>query len=90
MIFGQLFEPLFSTYCDLLSCEETGEAVLIDPVIVAVARDVAELGRLGLSLAFTLETHIDADPIMLDLRTNVIASTNSGVLTIVGQHLFLL
>ncbi|MCJ7838462.1 MAG: MBL fold metallo-hydrolase, partial [Burkholderiales bacterium] len=35
MIFRQLFEPLSSTYTYLLGCEETGQAVLIDPVIVA-------------------------------------------------------
>ena len=36
MIFRQLFEPLSSTYTYLLGCEETGQAVLIDPVIVAI------------------------------------------------------
>ena len=63
MIFRQLFEPLSSTYTYLLGCEETGQAVLVDPVMVAVERDLAELDRLGLRLAFTLETHIHADHI---------------------------
>jgi glyoxylase-like metal-dependent hydrolase (beta-lactamase superfamily II) len=63
MIFRQLFEPLSSTYTYLLGCEETGLAVLIDPVIVAVERDLAEVTRLGLSLAYTLDTHIHADHI---------------------------
>lgn len=63
MIFRQLFEPLSSTYTYLLGSEETGDAVLIDPVIVAVDRDLAELGRLGLQLTWTLETHIHADHI---------------------------
>lgn len=63
MIFRQLFEPLSSTYTYLLGCEETGQAVLIDPVIVAVERDLTELRRLGLTLACTLETHIHADHI---------------------------
>jgi sulfur dioxygenase len=61
MIFRQLFEPLSSTYSYLLDCEETGRAISIDPVIVAVKRDLANHGCLGLSLAFTLETHIHAD-----------------------------
>ncbi|MDP1610938.1 MAG: MBL fold metallo-hydrolase [Sulfuritalea sp.] len=61
MIFRQLFEPLSSTYTYLLGCEETGLAVLIDPVIVAVERDLAELTRLGLTLAYTVDTHIHAD-----------------------------
>lgn len=63
MIFRQLFEPLSSTYTYLLGCEETGQAVLIDPVIVAIERDWAEVARLGLTLAYTLETHIHADHI---------------------------
>lgn len=63
MIFRQLFEPLSSTYTYLLACEETGQAVLVDPVITMVERDLAELYRLGLSLAWTLDTHIHADHI---------------------------
>ena len=63
MIFRQLFEPLSSTYTYLLGCEETGRAVLIDPVIVAMERDLAEIRRLGLTLAYTLDTHIHADHI---------------------------
>lgn len=68
MIFRQLFEPLSSTYTYLLGCEETGQAVLIDPVIVAIDRDWAEVNRLGLSLAYTLETHIHADHITAALE----------------------
>ena len=52
MIFRQLFEPLSSTYTYLLGCEETGQAVLIDPVVVAIDRDLAEVGRLGLTLVY--------------------------------------
>jgi sulfur dioxygenase len=61
MIFRQLFEPLSSTYTYLLGCEETGLAVLIDPVIITIERDLAELNRLGLTLAYSLDTHIHAD-----------------------------
>jgi len=68
MIFRQLFEPLSSTYTYLLGCAETGHAVLIDPVIVAVERDLAELEQLGLTLACTLETHIHADHITAALE----------------------
>ena len=63
MIFRQLFEPLSSTYTYLLGCETTGQAVLIDPVINSVERDLAELQRLGLRLVCTLDTHIHADHI---------------------------
>lgn len=63
MIFRQLFEPLSCTYTYLLGCEETRQAILIDPVIAAKDRDLAELKRLGLTLAYTLDTHIHADHI---------------------------
>ena len=63
MIFRQLFEPLSSTYTYLLGCEETGQAVLIDPVFVSMERDLAEISRLGLTLAYSLDTHIHADHI---------------------------
>lgn len=63
MIFRQLFEPVSSTYTYLLGCEDTGQAVLIDPVINAIERDLQEVSRLGLTLAYTLDTHIHADHI---------------------------
>lgn len=73
MIFRQLFEPLSSTYTYLLGCEETGQAILIDPVVVAMDRDLAEVSRLGLTLAYTVDTHIHADHITaaLDLKRAV-------------------
>ena len=36
---------------------------MIDPVIVATDRDLAQINRLGLTLAYTLETDIHADHI---------------------------
>ena len=68
MIFRQLFEPLSSTYTYLLGCEDTRQAVLIDPVLPAWERDLAEVRNLGLTLAWTLETHIHADHITSALR----------------------
>lgn len=68
MIFRQLFEPLSSTYTYLLGCKETGQAVLIDPVIPTMDRDLAEIARLGLNLAYTLDTHIHADHITAALH----------------------
>jgi sulfur dioxygenase len=68
MIFRQLFEPLSSTYTYLLGCEETGQAVLIDPVIAAMDRDLAEVKRLGLTLSYSLDTHIHADHITAALE----------------------
>ncbi|HWL27463.1 MAG TPA: MBL fold metallo-hydrolase, partial [Burkholderiaceae bacterium] len=63
MIFRQLYEPLSSTYTYLLGDEQTGQAMLIDPVVSAMERDMAELHRLGLKLAYTVDTHIHADHI---------------------------
>ncbi|MFA7594035.1 MAG: MBL fold metallo-hydrolase [Thiohalobacteraceae bacterium] len=61
MLFKQLFEPISSTYTYLLGCKETGQAILIDPVLPAWQRDLAELSALNLKLAYTLDTHIHAD-----------------------------
>lgn len=68
MIFRQLFEPLSSTYTYLLGCEKTGQALLIDPVIVSIDRDLAEISRLGLKLAYSVDTHIHADHITAALE----------------------
>ena len=61
MIFRQLFEPSSSTYTYLVACGRTREAVLIDPVIETVERDLQLLEELGLTLKYTVETHIHAD-----------------------------
>ena len=73
MIFRQLFESLSNTYTYLLGCEETGHAMLIDPVITSTDRDLAEIRRLGLNLVYSLETHIHADHITaaLELKKKV-------------------
>ena len=63
MIFRQLFEPVSSTYTYLLGCEESGRAVLIDPVINSIDRDLQVLQQLNLTLAYTVDTHIHADHI---------------------------
>jgi glyoxylase-like metal-dependent hydrolase (beta-lactamase superfamily II) len=63
MIFRQLFEPLSSTYTYLVGCEETGAAMLIDPVVNAMERDLAVLSQLGLRLEYTVDTHVHADHI---------------------------
>ena len=68
MLFRQLFEPLSCTYTYLLGCEETGEALLIDPVVNSIERDLAAVASLGLKLAWTLETHIHADHITAALH----------------------
>lgn len=61
MIFRQLFEPQSSAYTYLLGCDDSREAVLIDPVLETVDRDLQLLDELGLTLRYTVETHIHAD-----------------------------
>ena len=68
MIFRQLFEPVSSTYTYLLACETTGQAMLIDPVVNAIDRDLHMLQSLRLTLALTLDTHIHADHITAALH----------------------
>jgi len=61
LVFRQLFDPTSSTYTYLLGDSVTGEAVLIDPVFEQVRRDAALIAELGLTLLWTLETHVHAD-----------------------------
>lgn len=63
MFFKQLFEESSSTYTYLLACTETGAAALIDPVIETVERDLDVMRDAGLTLGYTIETHIHADHI---------------------------
>jgi len=68
MIFRQMFEPESSTYTYLLACHDRGEAVLVDPVVETIERDLGVLQQLGLRLAYTLETHVHADHISASCR----------------------
>jgi len=61
MLFKQLLEPDSSTYTYLLSCPDTGITALIDPVLDTVERDLALLQQLGLTLTYTIDTHVHAD-----------------------------
>lgn len=61
MIFRQLMEPDSSTFTYLLGCPETGQAILVDPVLDTIDRDLGVLHELGLKLVYTLDTHHHAD-----------------------------
>ncbi len=61
MLFRQLFDRESCTYTYLLADEESGDAVLIDPVRELIDRDVQTLQELGLTLRYTLDTHVHAD-----------------------------
>lgn len=57
----QLFDAQTSTYSYLLWDEASLEAALIDSVDTQIERDLALIKELGLTLKYTLETHIHAD-----------------------------
>jgi sulfur dioxygenase len=61
LIFRQLFDPPSSTYTYLLADGNGGQAVIIDPVFEQVRRDAALIDELGLTLVYSLETHVHAD-----------------------------
>jgi glyoxylase-like metal-dependent hydrolase (beta-lactamase superfamily II)/rhodanese-related sulfurtransferase len=61
MFFRQLFDPASSTLSYLIADDASHEAVLIDPVVEQAERDVRLLREHGLTLKYTLETHVHAD-----------------------------
>jgi sulfur dioxygenase len=80
IIFYQLYESQSSTYTYLLGDPETKSAVLIDPVIEKVDRDLKLLSELGLRLEYVLDTHVHADHISSagELRKRTGAKTAAG------------
>ncbi len=76
----QLFEPETSTYTYLLADPVTKDAILIDPVLSQVERDLKLIAELGFTLRYVLETHIHADHITGagELRKRTGAQTVSG------------
>ncbi|MEH1910499.1 MAG: FAD/NAD(P)-binding protein [Nostoc sp.] len=63
MLFRQLFDKESSTYTYLIADPESKTAILIDPVLEQVERDLQILQQLGLTLSYCVETHIHADHI---------------------------
>ena len=61
MIFRQLYDPETSTYTHRLADEASREAVLLDPVLEQLERDLQLIRELDLTLICTLETHVHAD-----------------------------
>ena len=63
MIFRQLFDDATWTYTYLIADPKTKEAVFIDPVNTHVDEYIALLEQEGLTLKYSLETHVHADHI---------------------------
>eukprot|EP00490_Sorites_sp_Unknown_P012611 CAMPEP_0114668828 /NCGR_PEP_ID=MMETSP0191-20121206/36938_1 /TAXON_ID=126664 /ORGANISM="Sorites sp." /LENGTH=418 /DNA_ID=CAMNT_0001922841 /DNA_START=33 /DNA_END=1289 /DNA_ORIENTATION=+ len=59
----QLFDEESSTFTYLVSCGETKEAVLIDPVLEQKDRDLKLIKDLDLTLRYVVNTHCHADHI---------------------------
>jgi sulfur dioxygenase len=77
----QLFDAESST-CTYILSAANGEAAIIDPVERHCERDLAHLRRLGLRLAYALETHAHADHVTSSGRlrelTGALACAPSG------------
>lgn len=63
LYFQQLFEKESSTYTYLLADKNSKDAIIIDPVIETLNRDIKLIEELGFKLKFILETHVHADHI---------------------------
>jgi len=63
IIFRQLFDGRTWTYTYILGDLETKEAILIDPVLETVDRDLKIVSDLGLTLKLAINTHVHADHI---------------------------
>ena len=63
LIFRQMFEQESSTFTYLLADSQSREAIIIDPVLETVERDLKQIQELGLKLKYVLDTHVHADHI---------------------------
>ena len=63
MLFRQMLDRQTSTYTYLIADLEQKAAILIDPVLEQVERDLKQLAELELTLRYCIETHIHADHI---------------------------
>uniref|UniRef100_A0A1A8SJ34 Persulfide dioxygenase ETHE1, mitochondrial n=1 Tax=Nothobranchius rachovii TaxID=451742 RepID=A0A1A8SJ34_9TELE len=63
LLFRQLFEEESCTYTYLLADTETREAIIIDPVLETIDRDLRLIQELDLKLIVAVNTHCHADHI---------------------------
>lgn len=81
MLLKQLFDQDTWTYTYLLADPKNGQAIIIDPVLERVDRDLKLIAELGLDLIYTLDTHVHADHITgsgeLRRRTGVLSGVSA-------------
>jgi len=82
LLFRQLFEKESSTYTYLLAAPN-GDAVLIDPVLETVERDLKLVEELELTLKYAINTHCHADHVT---GTGKIKEKLSAVQTAIGEY----
>ncbi|XP_016322352.1 persulfide dioxygenase ETHE1, mitochondrial [Sinocyclocheilus anshuiensis] len=82
-LFRQLFESESSTYTYLLADADSREAVLIDPVLETVDRDLQLISELGLMLKVALNTHCHADHIT---GTGLLKKKVFGLKSAISKH----
>ncbi len=79
MILRQLFDEKTWTYTYLVADAESKDAVLIDPVLEQVDRDLKLINELGLTLTYALDTHVHADHITANGRLRELTGCRTGV-----------
>jgi sulfur dioxygenase len=81
-IIRQLFDKESSTYTYLIADADSREAVLIDPVLEQVERDLVLLEQMDLTLRWVIETHVHADHVTAagELRRRTGAKTAASAI----------
>ncbi|MED6272821.1 hypothetical protein CHARACLAT_000689 [Characodon lateralis] len=82
-IFRQLFESESCTYTYLLADKITKEAVIIDPVLETLDRDMKLVQDLGLNLKVAVNTHCHADHIT---STGLMKKKIQGLKSAISKH----
>jgi glyoxylase-like metal-dependent hydrolase (beta-lactamase superfamily II) len=75
----QLFDPVSSTFTYIIAGPGDNEAAIIDPVDQHCERDLAHLQRLGLRLAYIVETHAHADHVTSAGRLRALTGAQAAV-----------
>ena len=81
MLFRQLFDSDSSTLTYLIA-DDTKHAVIIDPVLEQLPRDLALIQSYGLTLEFVLDTHVHADHI----TASTALKNATGAITVIAQN----